>query len=215
MGELACVDTSLSPVHHNHRWVGNVESPNGVRFPAFEPTKLISLVIKNPKQIIIPSSRKKNKIVVPRDWNRFSEERPSLGANILLLVGSMDDEGSSGSRDDRKVMDGHDGQPAGTASNSGQKKRGRKAHGDAIVDAMLEIAAASRMRANAILRNEDRFSISKCIKLLDEMHGVDQNIYLHALELFENSTAREIFASLKSDKRLIWLMGKYNASNRH
>ncbi|KAI4326177.1 hypothetical protein MLD38_031515 [Melastoma candidum] len=103
----------------------------------------------------------------------------------------MDDEGSSGSRDDWKMIDGHDGHPAGNPSISGQKKRGRKAHGDAIVDAMLEIAAASRMRANAILRNEYHFSISKCIKLLDEMHGVDQNIYLHALELFENSTARE------------------------
>ncbi|XP_040365609.1 uncharacterized protein LOC112169087 isoform X5 [Rosa chinensis] len=39
---------------------------------------------------------------------------------------------------------------------------------------MLEIAAASKMRATAIMKNEDRFSISKCIK---EMFRMDKNVF--------------------------------------
>ena len=84
--------------------------------------------------------------------------------------------------------------------------------GDAIVEAMLEIAAASKMRAAASMKNEDQYSISKCIKVLDEMQGVDQRIYFLALDLFENPNAREIFISLKSDKRFPWLQGKYSAT---
>ncbi|CAA0833969.1 Unknown protein [Striga hermonthica] len=94
----------------------------------------------------------------------------------------------------------------------GRLKRSRKATGDAIVDAMLEIAAASKARAAAIMRNEDRFSISKCIKLLDEMQGVDQALYFYTLDLFESSTARETFVSLKSERRLAWIQRKFRAS---
>ncbi|KAK6912240.1 Harbinger transposase-derived nuclease domain [Dillenia turbinata] len=77
-------------------------------------------------------------------------------------------------------------------------KRSRKATGDAIVDAMLEIAAASKMRATALMKNGDRFCISRCIKVLDEMQGVDQRLYFLALDLFENPTSREIFISLRN-----------------
>ncbi|XP_015573951.1 uncharacterized protein LOC8285006 isoform X1 [Ricinus communis] len=81
----------------------------------------------------------------------------------------VDEDASSGSGDDRNMLDGHNKRQSSTPSASGRRKRSRKATGDAIVDAMLEIAAASKMRAAAILKNEDRFSISKCIKVLDEM----------------------------------------------
>ncbi|XWS33083.1 hypothetical protein CRYUN_Cryun22dG0048400 [Craigia yunnanensis] len=120
----------------------------------------------------------------------------------------VDDDASSGSGDDVNMLDGHNKRQSVTPSSSGRRKRSRKATGDAIVDAMLEIAAASKMRASAIMKNEDRFSISKCVKLLDEMQGVDQRIYFLALDLFENPNAREIFISLKGDKRLTWLQGK-------
>ncbi|XP_004299755.1 PREDICTED: uncharacterized protein LOC101303035 [Fragaria vesca subsp. vesca] len=124
----------------------------------------------------------------------------------------MDEDASSGSGDDANVVDGNKHQP-GIPSNSGRRKRSRKATGDAIVDAMLEIAAASKMRANAIVKSEDRFSISKCIKVLDEMLGIDQQIYFLALDLFENANARETFISLKSEKRLLWLQRKFSASS--
>ncbi|XP_047318537.1 uncharacterized protein LOC124921881 [Impatiens glandulifera] len=122
-----------------------------------------------------------------------------------------DEDASSGSGDDLNMLDG---QRRKSMSGSGQRKRSRKATGDAIVDAMLEIAAASRLRASTILKNGDRFSISKCIKLLDELQVMDQNLYFFALDLFENPNARETFVALKSDKRSIWLQGKFNTSHR-
>ncbi|GLT48355.1 hypothetical protein SLA2020_219860 [Shorea laevis] len=122
-----------------------------------------------------------------------------------------EDDISSGSGDDMNMVDGHNKWQPMTPSGSGQRKRSRKATGDAIVDAMLEIAAASKMRASTIMRSDDRFCISKCIKVLDEMQGVAQPIYFSALDLFENPSAREIFISLKSEKRLLWLQGKCNS----
>ncbi|XP_061369473.1 uncharacterized protein LOC133312315 [Gastrolobium bilobum] len=127
----------------------------------------------------------------------------------------VDEEGSSGSGEDVNMLDGHKRHPVVVPSGSGGRKRSRKAAGDAIVDAMLEIAAASKMRATAILKNEDRFSISKCIKVLDELQGVDERVYFLALDLFEtNTSAREIFISLKCEKRLPWLQGKCVVSSR-
>ncbi|KAL6981330.1 hypothetical protein U1Q18_022959, partial [Sarracenia purpurea var. burkii] len=82
--------------------------------------------------------------------------------------------------------------------------------GDAIVDVMLEVTAASKMRATAIMKNEDHFIVSKCIKVLDEMQALDQRIYFFALDLFENTNARETFIALKSEKRETWLQGKFN-----
>nr|GMD49489.1 uncharacterized protein LOC109189014 [Ipomoea batatas] len=124
----------------------------------------------------------------------------------------VDEDGSSGSADDMNMLDGH-GKHRSGALNSGRRKRSRKATGDAIVDAMLEIAAASKMRAAATMRNEERFAISKCIKILDEIQGVDQNLYFYALDLFENPNARETFVSLKNERRLVWLRGKFTASS--
>lgn len=125
----------------------------------------------------------------------------------------LDDDLSSGSGEDLNMLDGHNKRQSTTPS-SGRRKRSRKATGDAIVDAMLEIAAASKMRATEIMKNEDRFSISKCIKVLDEMQVVDQRLYFFALDLFENPNAREIFIALRSEKRLTWLQGKFSASSR-
>ncbi|CAI9108859.1 OLC1v1008559C1 [Oldenlandia corymbosa var. corymbosa] len=123
----------------------------------------------------------------------------------------VEDDASSGSGEDLNMLDGNSKRPLATPG-TGRAKRNRKATGDAIVDAMLEIAAASKMRAAAIMRNEERFAISKCIKVLDELQGLDQQIYFFALDLFENSNARETFISLKSERRLAWLQRKFSAS---
>lgn len=84
------------------------------------------------------------------------------------------------------------------APGSGNRKRCWKATGDTVVDAMLEIAAASKLRATAIMKNEEWFYISKCIKVVDEMQHVDHHLYSFALDLFKNPNARETFISLKS-----------------
>ncbi|WCJ30585.1 hypothetical protein M5689_012134 [Euphorbia peplus] len=78
--------------------------------------------------------------------------------------------------------DGHNKRHSVTPS---RPKRSRKATGDAIVDAMLEIAAASKMRASAIIKNEDRFSITNCIKVLDEMQDASASMDDCDLELDE------------------------------
>ena len=134
-----------------------------------------------------------------------------MSAQMLHLA---EEDASSASGDDVvNMLDGskrRSGMPS--SSGSGRRKRSRKATGDAIVDAMLEIAAASKMRAAAIMKNEERFSISKCIKALDEMQGLDQRIYFFALDLFESPNARETFIALRSERRLPWLQGKSRAS---
>ncbi|KAK3205092.1 hypothetical protein Dsin_019138 [Dipteronia sinensis] len=86
----------------------------------------------------------------------------------------VDEDGTWGSWDDTNMLDGQSKHQSVTPSSSGRSKISCKTAGDAIVDAMLEIAAASKMRASAIMKNEERFSISRCIKVLDEMQGVDQ-----------------------------------------
>ncbi|KAG2334415.1 hypothetical protein Bca52824_005595 [Brassica carinata] len=130
------------------------------------------------------------------------------------MSGDDDDEPSYGSGDEVNITDGHRKRiPAAAAATPSSaasgltRKRSRKACGDAIVEAMLEIAAASKMRAAALANNGDRFSISKCIRALDDLQGVDQQTYFVALDLFENPSSREIFISLKYEKRLKWLQG--------
>ncbi|KAM5565091.1 L10-interacting MYB domain-containing protein [Rosa sericea] len=54
----------------------------------------------------------------------------------------------------------------------------------------------------------DRFSISSCIEVLNEMGGVDQEVYLAALDLFQDPDRRETFVCIKSDIKLAWLKAK-------
>lgn len=60
----------------------------------------------------------------------------------------------SGSGDEVHVINGHN-KRVPTAPSAPPRKRNRKAGGDAIVEAMLAIAAASKMRA-AALTNKNR-----------------------------------------------------------
>ncbi|KAK4360502.1 hypothetical protein RND71_019454 [Anisodus tanguticus] len=89
------------------------------------------------------------------------------------------------------------------------RKRGRRKGVDgAIARAISEMAAASRLRASAITKCNDNFTITDCIRALDELEGVNDQVYYAALDLFNNDAAREIFLSLKVGKRLTWLIGK-------
>lgn len=80
------------------------------------------------------------------------------GFNDLLAVtmAYVDEDGTSGSGEDLNMLDGHKPHPVVVSSGSGDRKRSRKATGDAIVDAMMEIASASKMRASVILKNEEK-----------------------------------------------------------
>lgn len=95
-----------------------------------------------------------------------------------------------------------------TTCTTGNRKRGPKGIDDVIAGAIMEMAAASKQRTAAIHQFNARYTITDCIKELDEMIGVDEQVYFAALDLFNKPNAREVFLSLKGDKRLIWLRGK-------
>ncbi|KAL5845277.1 hypothetical protein ACOSQ4_011235 [Xanthoceras sorbifolium] len=79
----------------------------------------------------------------------------------------------------------------------------------AMAGSMLEMIAASKMRSRTKTQNDNRFSITNCIKALDEIESIDECLYFAALDLFEDPNLRETFLSLKADKvRLTWLQGK-------
>ncbi|KAL1569769.1 L10-interacting MYB domain-containing protein-like [Salvia divinorum] len=88
------------------------------------------------------------------------------------------------------------------------RKRGRRGLEDAIARGILEMAGAAKLRAEAVKTFHSKFSITDCVKALDELQGVSEQVYLAALDLFINRNARETFLTLKVDKRLIWLQRK-------
>ncbi|KAJ1382576.1 Myb/SANT-like domain [Sesbania bispinosa] len=84
---------------------------------------------------------------------------------------------------------------------------------NAMAEALLEMVAVSRVRAVVSSVHDDKFSITNCISALDEIEGIDQQLYFSALDLFEDPRLREIFISLKGVKiRLTWLQGKCSKS---
>ncbi|KAF5192669.1 Superoxide dismutase [Cu-Zn] [Thalictrum thalictroides] len=124
-----------------------------------------------------------------------------------LTSTSVHDDSSSRSEMDVKLDAQNQCKPV---TNSSSRKRSRNSSGldDPIAEAMLEMATASKLRANALIQSGDQFSITKCVKLLDEISDVDESLYYAALDLFDNPNLREIFLTLNRDKRLIWLKGK-------
>lgn len=89
------------------------------------------------------------------------------------------------------------------------RKKGRKGPEGVMADAILKMAYSSRLRTRALQQYHERFSITNCVKAIDEIMGVDDDVYYAALDLFNDKPiARELFLSLKPDKRLMWLEGK-------
>ncbi|KAL3845311.1 hypothetical protein ACJIZ3_002714 [Penstemon smallii] len=80
---------------------------------------------------------------------------------------------------------------------------------DTMSKALLEMINSSKSRAVAKPGIDERFTITKCIKALDEIEGIENGLYYAALDLFENPSFRETFLSLKNNYlRLTWLQGK-------
>ena len=123
------------------------------------------------------------------------------------------EESSSESDEVAEMADGRDNFQSTTPGPGGisSRKRGRRGIDNVIADAILEMAAASKLRTAAIKQRKARFSITNCVKALDEIQGVDERVYFAALDLFDDPHAREIFLSLKSNKRFTWLCGKCTA----
>ncbi|CAM8916184.1 unnamed protein product [Rhodiola kirilowii] len=135
--------------------------------------------------------------------NGFTYNRLLLPDNLTVKV-----EESSSESEKHDTADGQDKYDHNTSMTPSGRKRGRKGVDGAIAAAILEMASASKLRTNAIKLHNSRYSISNCIKKLDELQDIDEHIYYAALDLFDNPVAREMFLSLKVDKRLTWLIGK-------
>lgn len=97
--------------------------------------------------------------------------------------------------------------------SSNQKKVCRRDDNATVIDGMKEMGSSSRSRSTITpFQSGDPFSISNCAKTLNEMQGVDEFLYLAAMDLFEEDPVRrETFISIRSDIRLAWLKGKCNA----
>lgn len=94
-----------------------------------------------------------------------------------------------------------------TESNLDQKLR------DNMAQTMFEMIAASKLQTVTTSKYDERFTITNCIKALDELEGIEDWLYYSALDLFENPSLREIFLSLQSSLiRLTWLRGKCGQS---
>ncbi|CAH2064402.1 unnamed protein product [Thlaspi arvense] len=94
-----------------------------------------------------------------------------------------------------------------------KRRRGRGVEA-AIANAIFEMADASKLRTIVFTQLTSRFSLAECIRELDQIHGLAENVYFAALDFFNNPSARETFLSLKPDMRLAWLQWKCNAASR-
>ncbi|KAG6648495.1 L10-interacting MYB domain-containing protein-like [Carya illinoinensis] len=89
-----------------------------------------------------------------------------------------------------------------------QRRRDQEIY-DTMAEALSEMVAALKSRAVATTTGDDGFSITSCIRALDEIQDIEERLYFAALDLFEDPSLRETFISLKGDKiRLTWLRGK-------
>ncbi|CAK7346225.1 unnamed protein product [Dovyalis caffra] len=142
---------------------------------------------------------------------------------------SCPDGGTSRSEDpsSSKLVKGNAVSSEKAVKNVGERKRKRPLEtpsseqnnrdqelNEAMAEALLKMVAASKWREFAARQNDEKFTITNCIKALDEIQNIDQQLYFAALDLFEDSTLRETFLSLKGDDiRLTWLQGKCGSYN--
>lgn len=90
----------------------------------------------------------------------------------------------------------------------GDNSKDQELH-NAMAEGMLEMVAALKLHMATTPRRDERFTITACIKSLDEIEGIDDWLYYTALDLFEDPNLREMFISLKGNNvRWTWLQGK-------
>ncbi|KAL2944358.1 L10-interacting MYB domain-containing protein [Bienertia sinuspersici] len=84
---------------------------------------------------------------------------------------------------------------------------------DSMAEGLLDMISASKLRTISKSESRHMFSITNCIKALDEIDSMGEVLYLAALDLFYDPNVRETFMSLKGvDRRLHWLQEKCNAT---
>lgn len=78
-------------------------------------------------------------------------------------------------------------------------------------EALLKECSESPKEKNLVLNSHekcfrsDAFSITKCVKCLESIEGVDGNTYLRAINKFKDADWREMFMAMSAERRLVWL----------
>ena len=124
------------------------------------------------------------------------------------------DEASSQPGDDMNISDGRNKRRF-TTSNQFSQWRTHTEGSHNVEGAVLETACRRKKRASILSESQriDQFSISSCIKVLNQMEGVEEDLYLAALDLFQDPDRRETFISIRSDIRIAWLKGKCSSTS--
>ncbi|KAI4370479.1 hypothetical protein MLD38_018830 [Melastoma candidum] len=98
---------------------------------------------------------------------------------------------------------------------SGDGGGGGKERLESMARAMQDMVASSKLISTFAEPKEDLYSISNCIKTLDEMEDIDAMVYFAAVDIFEDPNLREVFMRLNdNDTRLTWLRGRCSNSPR-
>ena len=135
-------------------------------------------------------------------------ESGKLSSKPLSSSKIVQENASLAEKLDKKTAERKRKRSSETGSFSGQNKGG-KGINDVMAEAMLEMVAASKLRTVTLIQTDGKYTITNCIKALDEIERIDQKIYFAALDLFEDPNLRETFISLGGNEtRLTWLLGK-------
>ncbi|KAM7514068.1 hypothetical protein LguiA_003651 [Lonicera macranthoides] len=155
--------------------------------------------------------------------SHYEELDKSVGTNPEFLLTSCPDGGnrlsklpsssrfnaSSAQNTSKTTTEKKRKRPLETGSCTDQSNIRDQEINEAMAKAMLEMVAASKLHMVQGPKSDERFTITNCIKALDQIQGVDDFVYYASLDLFEDANMREMFISLKGDKvRLTWLLGK-------
>ncbi|XP_010245132.1 PREDICTED: L10-interacting MYB domain-containing protein-like [Nelumbo nucifera] len=85
--------------------------------------------------------------------------------------------------------------------------RGKRERTFEMSDAIKFMAQASNRRTNALIERAEKYSIAKCIEILEGMEGLPMRTYLKATKMFQEKGWRETFIEMSEDRRKGWLEG--------
>ncbi|PON62773.1 hypothetical protein PanWU01x14_136850, partial [Parasponia andersonii] len=52
---------------------------------------------------------------------------------------------------------------------------------------------------------KEEFSLTKCVQIIEGMEGIDDDVYMKAVEKFKDSDWREIFVNMSTLRKRVWL----------
>ncbi|XP_056692881.1 L10-interacting MYB domain-containing protein isoform X1 [Spinacia oleracea] len=85
---------------------------------------------------------------------------------------------------------------------------------DSMAEAMLDMIGSSKLRTITKTECKEMFSITNCIKALDEIGSMGESLYFAALDLFDDPNIRETFILLNGvDRRLCWLQEQCSSTS--